>query len=711
MYDPILTAKAVERAGAKRGIVPEYHSVEHVQRTNKHFADLLHPETGELQRPLFADELAWATNERTICQADYRYYATRYFRILSWEARIVPLVFNIAQEITLDVWSEAERNQLAIAEQALKARQLGKTTIGESNVAWRIQFHPNTVAYIGSADPEKSEKMVQIIERGWTHQPFFLLPKISAYSRGQYIEFGEMGSSLTIQHGAKYTGVGRGQTPTVFHGAEMAEWENPKESIDASLIPSMHESPFMWLLLEGTGKRRHDWWHRKWEFSKANWRNGRSLLRPTFLPWYIGRDLYPTKTWLRARPIPRDWKPEALTVAHAERAQDYASKNDLLRKYLGPEWRMPLEQMWYWEITREEYKGNGTLAEFYSEFASDDNEAFQSRTLTVIDPDLIAFYREKTRQPGFGAFGLNGPPSLVHPRLQPHIREINRAMPPLRIDNDFTLVPLLFAGTSVETARGKLFIWQMPEDEEEYGVGVDPGMGVGSDNSAAEVARKGNAHRNDGQVAEFASPELNAKDLVPWCYAIGRLYSRRKDGKVKQAKMVIEIEGGGNITQLDLRQKFGWRNFHTWLRAYDQKVLDPSRSRAIGWSTNRWSRPQLLVNLIDALRNGWLEVRSPWFVDELEDLESDENTQKIKAIAGARDDRIMALAMVLFSLHDLDIWRRDQTRPVSYPGPAHEPEPDPIWRASLQGRDQQLLERPRKAVYVSNAGDPEEFED
>jgi hypothetical protein len=721
MYDPALTSKAVERAGIVRGIIPEYHSVEQVQRNNKHFADLLHPETGELVRKLFPDEEAWVLNEWTICQADASYTWTRYCKILGWDGRLVLFDPNIAQKITLDVWAEAERDGVAVAEQALKARQLGKTTIGELNVGWRVQFYPNVTAIVASADPEKSAKMLQIVERAWRHMPWFLMPKITAYARGEYIEFGELGSTLTVQHGAKITGVARGQNPIVFHGAEMAEWENPEDLIDASLIPAMHESPFMWLLLEGTGKRRHDWWHKKWEYSKANWRNGRSLLRPTFLPWYIGRDIYPTETWLRGRlshveratdsATPKDWKPESLTVAHAERAQDYVSKNDLLRKYLGEDWRMPLEQMWFWELTRLEYKANGSLGKFYAEYASDDTEAFQAQSVSIIDPDLICFYREHTKQP-IGVFGLTGPSSLIHPRLQPHKREINPNLPPLKIDQDFTLVPLLFAGTSEECAIGKVMLWEFPEQEEEYGLGVDPGMGIGQDRSVIEAIRKGTRRRADAQVAEFASPWLNAKDLVPFCYAIGRFFSTRRGGSIRQARIVTEIEGGGNITQLDLRLKFGWRNFHTWMRAYDQVNLDRSRSRQLGWSTNRWSRPQLLITFMDYLRNLWLEVNSPWLCDEMADLEADENTQKIKARAGAHDDRVMATAMVLFSLHDLEIWKRDQPIAAMREQSMDESETAPIWRPGLQGTDRRTLgPAVRRALLVGGSPDyPEEFE-
>jgi len=55
--------------------------------------------------------------------------------------------------------------------------------------------------------------------------------------------------------------------------------------------------------------------------------------------------------------------------------------------------------------------------------------------------------------------------------------------------------------------------------------------------------------------------------------------------------------------------------------------------------------------LIDAVNNGWIDLNSIWFIDELADLELEMENQKIKAIDGKHDDRIMALTMLLFSLH------------------------------------------------------------
>ena len=653
MYDPGVTAAQIEKVARAHGWKPEYHTLSQVETANSHFADLWDAERHDWTRKLQTDEQTWIRNEQRLSQLDFGYWSQRYAFIQDWRDRPVRFVPNIAQQIKLDIWAECERRGQAVSEMNLKARQLGVSTLVELAVSHRVQFWPYTRAIVASSDPDKSELMVKMLEFAMQMQPAFLVPPITGYAKGERIEFGRQNCTLSIQHGSQLTGIARGFTPTVAHLSEVADFEKPGDLIDASLLRCMHPSPWMFLVLESTGKGRHNWWHNRWEASKSLWTEGKSRFQPIFLPWYVGTDIYPTKADLVARPVPKDWKPEDLTLKHAERAADYVSKNDLLRKYLGDDWRMPIEQMWFWEITRLEYKKNNELSKFYSELCADDTESFQQNVISVFDADLISAYREASKPP-IGAFKLKGPASMIHPRHWPQASEIDHSLPTIPIDEDFTLYPVRFRDISTEDPTGKVLIFEWPEDEEDYGLGLDCAGGVGLDNSAIQMLRKGNMQRNDTQVCEFVSPHLNASEMVPYCHAIGKMYSRKVHGTKRQCKMVIEIQAGGNLAQLELR-KMGWTRFHHWLRAYDSKVLSRARSNTLGWATNQWSRNQLIVTLMTYLRSGWLNINSPWFVDEMADLEADETSQKIKAQHGAHDDRIMALGMVLFSLHDLEI--------------------------------------------------------
>jgi hypothetical protein len=314
------------------------------------------PEDAKPTRELTADEQRWMRSELILCRWDFRYWLERYHQILSWDGqRYVRMEPNIAQRIVLDIFGECEEQEIAIALQVLKARQLGITTVIESAVEHRTTFHPNTRAIVGSAQPDKSAKMVGMCEASWERMPWWMMPQRTQSKIGELVVFGGIGSQLSIRHGAqKQTDVGRGETPNVAHLSECCEWAHPEQDIEAGLMFAMHPNPMMMLVLESSAGVIKDWWNRTWTLNKQRWGDpyNPAKLRPIFLPWYVGIDIYPTEAELRQNPIPADWEPSVATIQQAERAHEYVANTELLRRQLGSKWRMPREQQWYYEYTR-----------------------------------------------------------------------------------------------------------------------------------------------------------------------------------------------------------------------------------------------------------------------------------------------------------------------------------------------------------------------
>lgn len=709
MYSPRVTDRRIAEAQKNTSVKLHRYPVEQCLRNKSHL-NLLINDQGNLSRALTQEEIQWIENERTVSQCDFLYWAARYATIKSWADQPILFEPNIAQKIKLDIWSELEESGRAISEMNLKSRQLGVTTLTELALAHRVQFYSHVNAVAASADPEKSAKMAKIMEFCWENEPWWLMPGTTKYNTGELIEFGKQNSAVSIQHGAQFNGIARGTTPTVCHLSELTDFKDPEKSVDASLLRAMHESPWMFLVLESTALGRRNWWHKTWEFSVENWKEGRARLCPVFLPWYVGTDIYPTDTWLRSRPVPRNWKPKELTLKHAENAREYVYSSPLLFKHLAEnrKWQMPVEQMWFWEVTRDEYEAKGELAEFYSELCSNDKEAFQSTHQSVFSTDVITNYRENVREP-LAVFGILGPESEIPYRLQPERSEINPNLPPLTVKcnwnqnskHEYKLVPLKFTGYSAYSFTNKLFIWEMPEDGYQYGIGADTSDGIGLDRSVIEVVRKGTMDKKDEQVAEFASSYINALDLWPICMAIGTFYSTKIRGELRQAKMVIECNRNGETTQHELRKR-GWSHLHQWLR-YDRKRLDESKATRIGWFTQQWSRDLMMDNLVKYLRDNWLDINSPWFVEEMAELERDIEKQKIAAASGGHDDRIMALGIVLISLHMMEL--RGPTKLMAEEREARKgPDVYPVYTPGAQGRETNLEGTPLERYLDSGEG-------
>lgn len=658
MYSRKIIEQRLELLEPKLGFRPEYHSIEKVIRANDHLASLVDKETGSNKRKFKSDEIRWIKNERAICQIDFRYWVTRYAQIKDVENKLIRFRPNIAQEIFLDIIGEFEEEGRAIALQILKARQLGVTTLTELIVAHRVQFVPQVNAVVASSDPDKSRLMAKMMELCWSQQPSWLMPFCTKHVDGESIEFGGQNSAITIQHGAQFTGIARGSTPTVAHLSEVTDFDNPKKLIDASLIKAMHESPWMFLVLESTANGRRDYWHETWEASKEGWKDRTSKLFPLFLPWFVGRDIYPTETWSHARPIPKEWKPDHLTESHARRAQEYVVANDLLRKHLGKDWTMPRRQMYFWEIERQQALRKDALRDFYSEMPADDTEAFQSKNTSVFPMEIITEYREKTVNP-LAVFSVVN--ADIPERLRPAYRDIDQNRKPIKINapmgngKRFTadLIPLKFKGYPSFDYKNKLLVYEWPQENREYGLGVDTGDGVEKDDTVIEVLRKGDLENNDKQAAEWASNVIGAYDLSPIAYAIASMYSTHIQGEYRQAKVVIECNRNGEATQLEMR-KMGWRNFHIWTR-YDSKKINPKNSNKIGWFTNHWSRTMVFDLVIKLLRDELADIGSPAFVDQMQDLEASADKQRLAAAYGGHDDRIIAFGIIAFSMHVLEL--------------------------------------------------------
>lgn len=637
MYSRKVTDRKIAQASRKIGFQITAHSLEEIETQIKRLNEIV-GDDGRLTRPLRGDEKQFIINERLLSKLDFRYFCEKYAMVMFYEGgKIVHFKPNVAQEIVLQVWGEMEDSEVAIMLQQLKARQLGVSTLTEIAVIHRTQFYKHTNALIASYDPDQSKKMAGMMDRAYDNEPWWLKPEVTSYREDVLREFGNLDSGISIQHGSQFTGLGRGSTPNVAHLSEVAEYIEPEELIDASLLNAMHPSPKMFLVLESTAKGRKNYWHRLWEHSKTNYDSGRASLYPMFLPWFMGRDIYPTETWLKMHPIPQEYEPAALTCHHAERARNYVQSNELLKKFLGESWEMPVEQMWWWEVTREEYKNKDILNKFYEEMPADDLEAFQSTNRSAFDADILSVYREGCKPP-LGVFGLRGRPDEIPPRLWPDRREVDAESPIINVKSrwipsqpsiDCQLVPLKVREWPLRDPMGKFIVWEMPEDEEEYGVGIDTGDGVGLDRTTTEILRKATHERPWAQVAEFHSPYVGALEFWPMALAFSTLYSVHRQGQVRQCRVAIDCLRNGEAVQHEMRKR-GWWNFHPWLR-YDKKKLRTKDSHRMGTFSNVWFRAMMMDYIITGLKDESIDIFSPYFVDEMGDLERDDVRQSLKA--------------------------------------------------------------------------------
>lgn len=692
MYDRAMTDRFLAaQADATPAFDPQRCSWADVEQMSAILAEAYDPETKTLTRGLTPEEILFIEHERLVCTHDFRYWSTRYAWIVTFEKVLARFQPNVAQEIVLDLWAEMDAKRWAIMMIQLKARQLGVSTLTELAVAHRVQFWPDVDGVVASSTPVKTEKLSKMVRTVWEHTPWWLMPRVTKVSNLMPSEFGGHNSALDCsQSGNQFSGVSRGSTPNIAHFSELCEWTNPAEDIDASFLNAVHETPYVFAILESTALGRDNWWHSKWRLSKEGWARGRARLCPIFLPWYVGRDIYPDRGWLSKHPIPADWVPDDPLQHYAARAAAYVHAQPRLRQRLGEYWVLPREQLWWYDVTRDEYKQSNELNRFLQECPADDFEAFQSTNHSVFAVEVVSRCREHVHDP-LGVYKLAGVGAQrddIPVEQRPTSVETDPSKPriPIRAqwgmhDLRYELVPVRFEGYSAST-DGKIFLWEWPDDVEEFGLGVDTGDGIGLDASIVEVLRKGSLSRHDAQVVEMCSPYINSQGFWPWAYALGSLFASTVDGERQQPRASIDCLRSGEAVQYEMKKR-GWWNFHVWQR-YDQRV-QANRSNKIGFFSNQWARTWMLDMVQTYLNNAWIDIASPMFVAEMESLEKDELKQSARAAFGGHDDRIVALGMLLFS------WYVNETR-----GPKRSTAErrtllnaaeDPKWDPGWQGRE------------------------
>jgi hypothetical protein len=207
--------------------------------------------------------------------------------------------------------------------------------------------------------------------------------------------------------------------------------------------------------------------------------------------------------------------------------------------------------------------------------------------------------------------------------------------------------------------RGLLWLFEKPSDKATYIVSVDPAMGKPhwqrelrtsddekTDNSAIEVVRAGKNGAPDVQVAEFAAP-VDPYDLAIYVNFLGKLYKGKED---EMAMCIIETyPGPGHGTQHELMEKFGYTNF------FQQKYMDDPSPRSRGFGSF-YAMPkdvrELWIRGTRHIISRKIKLHSPFLVEELAGCIIDREKARGMAAYGSKDDRVSALLMAIYALHD-----------------------------------------------------------
>jgi hypothetical protein len=681
LYSERIILSNLDEFAAREGWMPVYHSFAQVEDFKNYIDSLTKIESNSrssyvsLIKPITEKRRAeiwhWIENEQVLCGLDSSYFESRYAYVCDEKGQIYKFKNRLSQDVFDAVTADFDEKQVSIELLVLKARQVGITTKTALKFLHRLLFIPHTQAVMASVQADKSELIGRILDTAYNRLPWWLVPR--RLPKGAF----DNGSVLSMQSGMQATGIAQGWTPTCIHVSELADIPKPEKVIEEGLLRATHSSRNLFMVFEGTGGGNTGWLANTWRSAKADWPKGQSRLCPIFIPWAMVPDLYPEADWVRKFPVPEGFynKREEVTRKHVTRCELYIRNTPYLAKVVGTNWRMPIEQQWFWQFNYLQACKNHSQKIWLAQMAADDFEAltgvhdsvFDLETMQEIENHIYEVQGEtpKRKKP-VQAYAITG--DSIDEDFEPNELQIDWEKPRIRINWDsgrgqkynWVLVPMLEVDENVETDTfDKLMVFEEPKAGYDYSCGIDTADGLGKedeDRTCASMTRNRYGDEFDYQVAELVSNRMNSAQVVGFAACMAAWYGENTRDPRGVKFCVEQITRPGDTCQHQL--KLMGFHYHHKPRRYDSKKVHDDAGKKEGWYSNAWSVPILMTRFTEAVNGGWYRPASKGLIEELKTLErhvAAGRASKLEHRSGYHDDRVRAAAQSFFTAHDFDV--------------------------------------------------------
>jgi len=186
-----------------------------------------------------------------------------------------------------------------------------------------------------------------------------------------------------------------------------------------------------------------------------------------------------------------------------------------------------------------------------------------------------------------------------------------------------------------------VLIYEYPDENGQYVIGVDPAEGIEHDYSVAQVFRRAR-HDKLTQVAVMASNNIDADLFADAIYELATLY--------RKAFLVIEQNNHGHTVIAKLWRGHGYTNQYI-RQASDidtKSSIAKSNFSQIGFQTTKSTKPSLIDLLKGYYREKAISIPDATTIDEMIAFEINHNTGSFSAPSGMHDDRVIATALAVW---------------------------------------------------------------
>jgi len=541
-----------------------------------------------------------------VIAADFHIYCERNLMIQDKiSGEIVPFKLNWAQKLLVARVMDDIANGRPVRYIILKARQMGLSTVIEALGFWWTTTHKNIKTVIIAHETEASGNLYNMFKRYFDNShPTFqprrkynnkkeLVFDVDDTIKEEYKAQGKPSPGLGSEIKTLVAKEGKGRSATIhfFHGSEVAFWE-AKADVVSSAIQAVPLAANTFAFLESTANGVGGFFYDEWQFAKK----GESAFKPLFFAWHEHSEYEMAGTV----DVYDDEEQELLTIFE----EKGYPKESWDRKIL---WRRE---------KKKEFRSDPK--KFYQEYPKDDMEAFLSSGRPVFDiGELVKMEQiaQKAPAPTFGQILAN-----------PDTNSTQKFV--------FDEVPISFQDQDPTPLK----IWDLPEKNEKYTIGVDVSEGKLNVDSADK--------KNDYSVIDVTRVS-DLKTVARWrghidpdllgavVFALGTFYNTALVG--------VEINNHGLTTVQHLRNKF-YRNLY--MRETSEEHQFQERTALMGWRTDRKTKPIIINNLVQAIRDNDIIDLDVVFIRECMTYVRDDQGHT-NAQEGMYDDTVMAKAIAL----------------------------------------------------------------
>ena len=192
----------------------------------------------------------------------------------------VAFEMNRAQQLIHDKIEEQRQEKGNVRAIILKARQQGISTYAAGRAYWRTSHSAYTKTVVLAHDSNTSDQLFDMTRNFISSQPEAMRPEFSK-STGKELKYKDNDSSYRV-YTAGSPEAGRGTTPTLLHGSEVAFWPHD-DKVLAGLFQGVSNAPGTEIILESTANGASGEFYRLFKEGEE----GKNQFIAIFIPWFM----------------------------------------------------------------------------------------------------------------------------------------------------------------------------------------------------------------------------------------------------------------------------------------------------------------------------------------------------------------------------------------------------------------------------------------